>query len=205
MMYFNRFNREQHFFMLHLWYVVDAWIKDPGCQLTAGEKADLQKAGQIIEGVGRHLFERLDKEYGRKVIRDLETTVVRTDRATQLSESVACCRQKSADLLGDLVIRLCNNYKKEGCIKYKHCPVYRALADAGVPPSVLETNACPYRCEAYNKKTKTWAEPTFDVLPVPNKQKQSLCENCGTLWNAATPDQEACFCPTCGEKLGPWS
>ena len=203
--YFNRFNRENHFLMLHLWYVVDKWIKNQGCQLLPGEKADLTKAGKLIEGVGAHLFDRLDKEYGRMVIRDLETTVVRIDRASQLSESVTCCSQKSADLLGDLVIRLCNNYKKEGCIKFKKCPVYQSLADLGVPPSVLETNACPYRCEAYSKKAKAWAEPAFAVLPVPGKTRQALCENCGTVWNAATPEQEARFCPDCGHELGPWS
>lgn len=204
MEYLNRANRENHFLMLHLWYVVDRWTKDKGCQLTPGEKDDLDKAGKLIEGVGAHLFKRLDKEYGRKVIRDLETTVVRIDRATQLAESVACCSQKSADLLGDMVIGLCNNFRKEGCIKFKKCPVYQALADLGVPSSVLETNACPYRAEVYHKKTGTWDAPCFIAPPIANKQKQAICQKCGVVWNAETRDDEFSFCPVCGGELGAW-
>lgn len=203
MNYFTRFNRDKHFIMLHLWYVLDKWVKDTGCQLTNTELELLKTAGEKIEDVNQRLFKRLDKEYSNKVIRDLETTVLVTARASQMPETLNCVNRKSTDLLGEMVISVCNNYMREGCIKYKKCPFYQALADAGVPTCVTESNACPYRNEKYEKKTKTWTQ-VVETPKLDRVCKQSLCESCGQVWNAYEKEQEYGFCPKCGNPLGEW-
>ena len=38
MEYFNRFNRKKHFMTLLMWYELDKWTSDPGCQLKKDEK-----------------------------------------------------------------------------------------------------------------------------------------------------------------------
>ena len=190
--------------MLHLWYVIDRWIKDPGCQLTKTEKADMEQATALIWGVAERLFKRLDKEYCRKIVRDLEQTKVVTERDTQIYDEINVVKRKSTDVLGEFAIMICNNQIREACIKFKKCPMYNALVDAGVEKCCLETNACPYRGESYNKKTKTWTQ-VVEVPEIERNYKQAVCESCGQVWNAEDEEQWTVIeCPDCGGKLSEW-
>lgn len=203
MKFFNRFNRDMQFRMLHLWNAVDVWLKDPGCQLLEKEKEDLRKGLTIIWDVAQRLFKRLDKDYGRKVVRDLETTVLVTQRNTQKYDEINVVKRDSTDYFGNMAIMFCNSHLREGCIKYKKCPMYKALADAGVPTSVLETNACPYRGESYSKKTGEWTK-VIEVPKIGLPYKQNVCPKCGQLWVAYTKAEERDECPDCYTKLGEW-
>lgn len=203
MKFFNRFNRDMQFMMLHLWNAVDTWLKDPGCQLTKTEKEDLKKAADIIWDVAQSLFKRLDKDYGMKVVRDLETTNIVTQRNTHKYDEISVAKRSSTDYLGDQMLMFCNSHLREGCIKYKKCKLYQAMADVGVPTCVLETNACPYRNESYNKKTKTWTK-VVEVPKIGLPYKQNVCPRCGQLWFAYTKAEELDECPDCYTKLGEW-
>ena len=203
MKFFNRFNRDNHFVMMHLWHVVDKWLKDKGCQLTKTENEDLGKAGKLIDGVSQRLFKRLDKEYSEKVIRDLETTMIVIQRATQNTDEINVVKRASTDYLGEIALVFCNSHLREGCIKYKKCKMYQALSDAGVPVCVLESNACPYRGERYEKKTNTWTK-VVEIPEIKLPYKQNFCKSCGKLWTAETEEQERNECPKCGGKLGEW-
>lgn len=203
MKYFTRFNRDMHFVMLHLWYLIDKWLKDKGCQLLPKEKKDLRSALTIIWDVAERLFKRLDSDYGKKVIRDLETTNLVTQRSTQSHDEICIMSRKNADYLGDMMLMFCNSHLREGCIKYKKCRLYQALADAGVPVGVLETNACPYRNESYSKKTGEWTT-LFEVPKIGLPYRQNVCPKCGQLWFAYTEAEAHDECPACHAKLGVW-
>ena len=190
--------------MLHLWYVVDEWIKDPGCQLLPGEKQTAAEISEKLRKLGEGLFHRLDKEYGHKVIRDLETTNLVVQRATQVYESINIAKRSSIDYIATYAIFFCNSQNREGCIKFKKCPMYQALADAGVPTCQIETNACPYRGESYRKKTKTWEEVVVDIPEIKLPYKQTVCPDCGQQFYAYEESQQWKFCSECGGKLGKW-
>lgn len=203
MKFFTRFNRDKQFMMLHLWYVLETWLQDPGCQLTKSEKDDLTKAKDMIWNVAERIFKRLDKDYGKKVVRDLEQSMVVIERASKPQENINVVKRESTDIISEYAILFCNSQLREGCIKYKKCRLYNALQDAGVPTCVLETNACPYRGESYSKKTKKWT-PVVEFPEIRPPYRQSICQQCGQLWTATSPEDERDVCPDCGGKLGEW-
>lgn len=203
MIYFNRFNRDCHFMMLHLWNVIKKWLEDSGCQLTSTERKKLTEAIELIKDVTRSLARRLDAEYGHKVLRDLKSTVVAVQRGTYIDESVSVVKRKSIDYMGEMALLVCNNQAREACIKFKKCKMYQALSDAGVATFGEETNACPYRAENYCKKTDTWT-PLVDVPQIEKNYKQAACKQCGQVWNVEDGYKVGHYCPDCGGELGEW-
>ena len=201
MEYFNRFNREKHFMVLLLWYELDKWISDSGSQLKEKEKEELNHAKETIWNVAQGLFNRLDLQYGKSMIRDLEQNMITIERASKIREDHIICSRKSADLIGDMAIMICNNQIREACIKFKKCAMYQALQDAEVPTCCLRTDACPYRGERYSKKTKKW-EKIVDVPEIDRDYKQSVCLKCGEVWYAEYEMDLYKHCPKCGGELG---
>ena len=204
--FFNRFNREKHFMVLLLWYDIDRWINDPGCQLKDEEKEALAEAKDLIwETCGEGLLRRLDRQYGEALIRDLDQNMAVVERQSKIRDYHIVCKQESVDRLGDLAIMICNNQSREACIKYKKCNLYQAYVDASVPVCCLETDACPYRGESYNKKTKTWAE-VVPIDPIERDYKQAVCQQCGEVWYAEDGMDLELYkrCNSCGGRLGEW-
>lgn len=192
--------------VLLLWYDIDRWINDPGCQLKDEEKEALAEAKDLIwETCGEGLLRRLDREYSEALIRDLDQNMAVVERQSKIRDYSIVCKQASADVLGNRAITLCNSQDRSVCIKYKKCSTYQALVDAAVPVFCLETDACPYRNESYDKKKKEWTK-IGDVLPVDVNYKQAVCQQCGEVWYAEDGMDLELYkrCNTCGGRLGEW-
>jgi len=197
---------------MHLWYIADEWIRDEGCQLTKGEKEIAKEVSEKAKLLCEKLFKRLDKDYCKKVIRDLETTKLVVQRSTQVYDSINIAKRDSIDYMGMYALIFCNSQDREGCIKYKKCPMYQALADAGVPTCTLETNACPYRSESYCKKTKKWTQVVVDIPEIKLPYKHAVCKQCGSVVYFTLEDIEKYSidlkwytqCSHCDGELGEW-
>lgn len=200
MEYFNRFNREKHFMTLLMWYELDKWTSDPGCQLKTAEKEEIDRAKDMIWNVAQGLFKRLDLQYGKSMIRDLEQNMLVVERSTKIRDDHIICSRQSADLLGDMSIMICNSQIREKCIKFKKCAMYQALQDAEVPTCCLSTDACPYRGERYSRKTKRWTK-IVDVPEIERDYKQAVCQKCGEVWYAEYEMDLYKHCPKCGGEL----
>lgn len=205
MEYFSKFNRDKHYVALIFWDILTNWIEDSGSQLTKKEKQKLGYAIKHIWDVSQSIFSRYGQDYTNRMLRDLKEKKIEIVRASTLHKNQIQVDIDTLYDIADMAILACNLQNRESCISFHNCQTYKALFSASVPTCVLKTDACPYRGESYDKKTKAWtSELKLPELHIIRPYRQAVCEQCGETWYTDRIEEQQDICPACGGELGKW-
>ena len=179
------------------------WVENEGNQLEAKEKRKLNLSKNHIWEVSEMILCRLDSEYRAQFAKDINNHKAEMVRRSRIVEEETVVKTSDLHEIGFQAKRVCNSLDKAICLRYKTCSLYKAMRAAGIPVSITETDACPYRGESYDKKTKVWTK----IREIPGIERtftQAICMHCETVWTAEVKEQEVKNCPNCLRPLGEW-
>lgn len=147
MQYLTKANRSRFLACAAIIRIGKAWADDELGQLTAEEKKWLRLSTTYIKKCCTSILTRVGKDFADRLTREAKNSEMIIEPIRLSRDNSKYVSEEVIYTIADYALVICqhNNYCPSGGKDHTHCGLYKALIEADVPVSSLDTDGCPYK------------------------------------------------------------